>query len=80
MFRMQGPLGNLYISDKHRSKGLGMLLFKAIGKSLGDNDEDTFAYVLKDNIISIKMMEKIGFVYSDDIRFVITELIPRSRL
>lgn len=77
---MQGPMGNLHIPEKHRSKGLGLLLFKAIAKGLGDIGEDTFGYVIKDNTVSIKMMKCLGFVYSNDIRFVITEPILSSKL
>lgn len=79
MLRFQGPIGNLHINEKYRSKGLGKEVTKDVCKRLADIGEDTFCYVVKDNVISLKTLEKVGFVRTtDDIQFIITT--PKARL
>lgn len=54
-------------------------MIKDVCKGLASVGEDTFCYVVKDNVISLKTLKKVGFVQTnDDIQFIITT--PKARL
>lgn len=65
-FRLQaGPLGALQVDERHRRKGLGTLVAKAMVIKLAEMDQDTFALVNTTNTPSRTMFEKIGFEVQD---------------
>lgn len=60
-----GRLGALQVKDQYRRKGYGEFVCRSITRKIGEKGEDVFACVLKQNLPSIKMFEKIGFKIID---------------
>ena len=56
-----GPLGAVYVIEKHRKMGLGSFILMAIAHKIVQKDGYALSQIPKDNELSIKMHEKCGF-------------------
>jgi len=63
-------LGALHVKKEYKRQGLGSLLVRAMSKKFADQNEDTIAPVVVQNIPSRNMFEKIGFKEIDNIYWV----------
>ncbi|KAM8715301.1 hypothetical protein ACLKA7_002366 [Drosophila subpalustris] len=62
-----GALGVLHVVDSHRRLGLGSLMVRCLAKKISELGDEVLAPVVKENIASRKMFEKLGFQKIDDI-------------
>ncbi|XP_034473652.1 uncharacterized protein LOC117781045 [Drosophila innubila] len=60
-----GALGVLHVLDSHRRLGLGSLMVRCLAKKISKLGDEVLAPVVKENIASRKMFEKLGFQMID---------------
>lgn len=62
-----GGMSNLYTLDTHRRQGLAMVVTAALCQLILDDGSDIppCCNIVENNTASIKMFEKLGFVYSN---------------
>lgn len=61
----------LHVDTNYRRHGLGTLVLKAMMKKLADLDMYTFAVVALNNVVSIRMFDKIGCNGVDDYSYIL---------
>jgi GNAT superfamily N-acetyltransferase len=62
-----GALGSLHVTDDYRGHGFAQEIIKSLVCQCRDNDEIPFAQVEPNNIPSIRLLEKLGFVKDREI-------------
>ena len=62
-----GALGVLHVLDSHRRLGLGSLMVRCLAKEISELGDEVLAPVIKENTVSRKMFEKLGFQKIDDL-------------
>lgn len=64
--RRDGWIGLLYVNENQRGKGIGKALMDSIQEFFVDNGCDTIRLlVLHDNVKTIEIYKKYGFIYHD---------------
>lgn len=58
-------LGAIQVDSKHRGKGYGTIVCRAVTKKLAELGEDAFACVSENNIQSNRMFSSAGFMVVD---------------
>ena len=79
-------VGRIMVSSKYRGRGYGVMLLNAIkGIAYNKGLESLFAYIMPDNIASIKIFKSAGYVLDEELiptngALVYIRAVDRSRL
>lgn len=58
-------------------KGLGKLACMWMAKKIAELGDDTYGFIVKENTISIRLFEKIGFTHIGDCRWIVTSMLDQ---
>ena len=64
-----GTIGNLYVMEEHRMKGLGSFTLAEIAKKLAEMYGYALSNIVWDNKESFKLHEKCGFKLASDLSY-----------
>jgi len=64
-----GTLGPLYTMEAHRRKGLAEIVTARLVGKLVSSGKMPFMHIVKDNVASLKMIEKLPFKHSHNVAF-----------
>lgn len=60
-----GVLTAFQVEEKHKRKGYGELLLKAMSKMVGEQGDDVTGCIVEGNVPSLELFEKLGFKYTE---------------